>query len=68
MNNIIDKVLEMLYPHKEDKYSIKDCAHNRYLNGDYDTIKEFGFELWCKNNPELMEQIKDMAKDGTSNI
>lgn len=55
--NLIEEVMEKLYPHEEDKYSIKPCAHNRFLNGEYDTLKEFDYELWVMNNPDIIDML-----------
>lgn len=63
MNKRIEEALNKLYSHEDDKYSIKECAHNRFLNGDYDTLKEFAYELWCKNNPEIIERIRQEVEN-----
>ena len=69
MHKVIEKALDKLYPHSEDKYSIRDCAHNRFLNGDYDTLKEFEYELWVKNNPDIIAMLKkEVDSNGVSDI
>lgn len=68
MNDLIERTLEKLYPPDKEKYSIKPCAHNRFLNGDYDTLKEFDYELWVQNNPDIMQHLEEGIKNGTYRV
>lgn len=58
MHQTIEKVLEKLYPQDDGKYSIKECAHNKYLTPEYDVFEEFEFENWMRNNPDIIEGLR----------
>lgn len=56
LNKIVKKSLNLGYD--EDKYSIKECARNIYLNKNYDPLEAFFLVERYKADRLVTERIK----------
>jgi hypothetical protein len=56
MNQIVNKVVYGTEERPKDKYSIVDCAHNLYLNPEYDPFDMLAIELSLKTYNEIRNE------------